>query len=406
MTAAEWDFDTGGAPENSNGAPSAPPPDPWTPLVTPVPQAWYTTTPPKREWLLRDRRTSDGALARGVVGLLAASGGAGKSMLLSQLAVAIATGTPWLGEYEPTSMGRVLLVLAEETTDEIHRRLWRAAGAMHVAAPDDGAIDSMGLHGVDCALLASGERGADPLETGFAQWLRKRVANERYAAVLLDPHSRLGGRDAETSNAAATRAVQIYESIASSGAAVLVAHHTPQWERRGGEGGQAAARGVTGLVDGVRWMLHASVERVDGVDAHLRELVTVASVKSNYARRGDPVVLRRSQDWGGALVPLDDADHDTVSDARRDSSPAAQRAAARDETQRRRDADDDACVRAILVEQPDVTVRDLRAEVRGRRGCGGDLQSGRRHRPSEEAAMQRVLTCPGHAIRTHGTLCV
>jgi RecA-family ATPase len=362
--------------DTDDASKEAPKTSPWDARVQPVPQNWYTTKPPAREWLLRDRRTNEGALARGVVGILAAEGGAGKSQLLAQLAISVSTGAPWLGCFVPAVTGRVLLVLAEETTDEIKRRLWRAVSAMRVAAPEDGVIDAMGLHGVDCSLLASPDRGADPVETSFAAWLRARVARERYAAVLLDPHSRLGGRDAETANAAATRAVQVYESIAATGAATLVAHHTPQWDRTGRNGEvrtSAAARGVTGLVDGARWMLHASVERLDGVDDALREIVTVTNAKSNYARRAEPVVLRRHADFGGALVPLDDVDLDLVDEARRDD-PAkrrrAEREAERDSERRKRDDDDDACARAVLASNADLSVRELRAEVMRLRACG------------------------------------
>ena len=32
-------------------------------------------------------------------------------------------------------------------------------------------IDAMGLHGTECALLRTGERGGDPVETDFTAWL-------------------------------------------------------------------------------------------------------------------------------------------------------------------------------------------------------------------------------------------
>ena len=48
------------------------------------------TDPPPRLWLVKDR------LPLGVVGLLAAAGGTGKSMGVLQLAVSVATGLPWL----------------------------------------------------------------------------------------------------------------------------------------------------------------------------------------------------------------------------------------------------------------------------------------------------------------------
>jgi hypothetical protein len=58
----------------------------------------------------------------GEVGQLIAEGGAGKTMALCQLAVAVATGTRWLGTFEATR-GRALLVLREEDAEEARRRL-------------------------------------------------------------------------------------------------------------------------------------------------------------------------------------------------------------------------------------------------------------------------------------------
>jgi RecA-family ATPase len=276
--------------------------------------------------------------------------------------------------FEPTCAGRVLLVLAEETHDEVQRRLWRAAGAMRVSPPAAGAIDVMGLHGVACALLSPTERG-EAVETEFAAWLGARVEGERYAAVLLDPHSRLGGRDAENANSAATRAVQVYESLAATGASVVVAHHSPQWERRtheGGQGGQAAARGVTALVDGVRWMLHASVDRPEGVDDHLREIITVTTAKANYGRRAEAVALRRAAEWGGALVPLDDEDRQLVTDAKRATAPGVQRAAARDDERARRGREDAAVAKRIATERPGIATADLESAIMASQHCGRD----------------------------------
>ncbi|RYZ45998.1 MAG: hypothetical protein EOO72_02940, partial [Myxococcaceae bacterium] len=91
------------------------------------------TEPPPRRYLLQrpseaqdDSHLPQGFLPLGKVGMLAAAGGAGKTMALVQLAVSVATGRPWLGHYgvPVSSRGRVVLALAEEDTDEAHRRLY------------------------------------------------------------------------------------------------------------------------------------------------------------------------------------------------------------------------------------------------------------------------------------------
>ena len=247
----------------------------------------------------------------------------------------------------------------------------------------------MPLASVECGLLKMSEYG-EPVDTEFAVWLRKYVEDQRYAAVLIDPLSRFGGRDAESNNSAATRAIQIFESIAATGATVIVAHHTPQWDRREKNPSTSSARGVTGLTDGARWMMHLGVERVAGLDPHLAEIVTASIVKSNYARKGEPVELRRDLDHGGALVPLDDDDREAVKAARgggqarqaRKAEQAAERErreteratkvakarAAKQAAKQQEADDDDVAVRQLLAsENPPARLRDA---VRVARKCG------------------------------------
>ncbi len=73
------------------------------------------TRPPVRRWLV------EGFLPLGVVGVLAAGGGTGKSMLLLQLAIGVATGGPFLG-LDVGEQGGVLVLAAEDDRAELHRR--------------------------------------------------------------------------------------------------------------------------------------------------------------------------------------------------------------------------------------------------------------------------------------------
>ena len=76
-----------------------------------------TTQPPEREYLI------DG-LPLGVVGLIVASGGVGKSFFTIDLALSVASNVPAAGGlYSVQSMGHVLLIAGEDDKDEIHRRV-------------------------------------------------------------------------------------------------------------------------------------------------------------------------------------------------------------------------------------------------------------------------------------------
>ena len=79
---------------------------PWESRISTVTEEWYSTPPPPRRWLLRDARKEnrDGVLPLGKVGLLAAAGGVGKTTANTQLTLAVASGTTWLGAFEVATM--------------------------------------------------------------------------------------------------------------------------------------------------------------------------------------------------------------------------------------------------------------------------------------------------------------
>lgn len=403
-----------------DGAPAPavdePKPDAWTALVTPAPEDWFTEPPPPRTWLLRDARAGGaGVLPLGTVGQLVAEGGAGKTMLLAQLAVAVATGTRWLDALDVVASGRVLLALGEEDVDEVRRRLYRARRAVNAPTPPPDSIVTLPLRSVTCALVESDENG-NPRDTAFGLWLRAFVASGGpWALVAVDPLSRFAGLDAETDNAAGTRYVQALERFASYGPTVLGSHHTNKLAR--GPGGKVdahSARGSSSIVDGPRWVATLARERFDhgdaNVNARLGEVVTLGlGVKSNVSRTGASIELRRDDDNGGALVPLDESDRELVKAARtgavarrattaqretdreqthemrerKDTERRRASAVEREEATRRRDADDDAAARELLSASPDARVRVLVARLKAARACGSTRALAAMHRVRE-----------------------
>lgn len=373
----------------------------WIDRVVPVASEWFTTAPPKRTWLLRDARAdAAGVLPLGRVGQIVAEGGAGKTMLLAQLAVCVATATKWLGAFDVVSPGRVLLALGEEDNDEIRRRLYRAARAVGSTMPPDGSIVALPLAGVTCPMIETDTAG-NPRETDFLRWLRGYVTEHGpWSLVVVDPLSRFAGADAETDNAAGTRYVQALESLAALGPTVLSSHHTNKLARGGAKVDAHGARGSSSIVDGVRWVATLGREQIpiDDPDTRKRlgEIVTLSFVKSNYSRRGEAIELRYDADNGGALVPLDDTDRAIVREARAGSSTrgakVAQRETERDqvrELREQREADkraareaekiakvaaehlaEERALVAVLRERPGMTTDVLRSALAAKlRGC-------------------------------------
>lgn len=263
-----------------------------------------------------------GFLRAGIVGMLAAPGGLGKSQALIQLAVSVATGLPWLERFEVVKPGKVLLLLGEEPQEELDRRVQRTAAMMGLLpdkarewrleaprkAPDDPAARADDLARNLWAEGLAGKRLAlqkvekdQPDKTAFADELRDFLADnagpDGWRLVVLDPLSRFAGPLAEKDNYAATALVETLEALreAPGRPAVLVAHHTNKGGLSGGTD-QGAARGSSALVDGVRWVCNLELVSADDQDDAKkvdRSRVRLNPVKSNYGPGLGPMELSR-----------------------------------------------------------------------------------------------------------------
>lgn len=312
----------GAVPMDENGDTFAP--SEWDALWKPLDSETFSAPPPKRSWLLNK------VLPLGKVGMLAAEGGAGKTMALCQLALAVATGRPWLGNLAvaQAAVGRVLLVLGEEDAEEVRRRMWNASRAMGLGTGETASaakrIVALPLAGVPCSFLERETKGGELADSRFAKWLRSKLAEpgDPWRLIVLDPLSRFAGADAETDNAAATRFIQSVEALATStGATALVAHHTNKLARgTGTTTNTSGARGSSALTDGARWVATLSTEELAHDDVvvadRLRRVVTFKVTKSNYAKPAAEIMLRHDNENGGALLPCDEADTRLVNEAR------------------------------------------------------------------------------------------
>jgi len=87
--------------------------------VAPGIGTWLENPAPAPDWLV------EGLILRGTINMLDGLGGSGKSTLINQLVLSLATGTPFLGK--ATKQGRVLVVNAEDPGAENHRRMRNVA---------------------------------------------------------------------------------------------------------------------------------------------------------------------------------------------------------------------------------------------------------------------------------------
>lgn len=303
----------------------------WKPLGVALPDLFTKTLTPPR-WLLE--REGKGVLRLGKVGLFVAAGGVGKTQALVQLAVSVAinatsaadrAATRWFDTFQVVQPGRVLLALAEEDEDEVVRRIRSAAGLLGLTAAQRADV----LANVVALPLAGTPVGLvkhDPIErvtalTATLAALQAKLAeSDGWSLIVLDPLSRWAGPDSETDNAAATKFIEAVETLvrAPGGPAVLVAHHTPKASRDSKSGvATASARGASALTDGARWV--ATLVPQDDLDEAPTDVVAFEIVKSNYAARGKPLLLRREEAHSGALRRMTDGEQESYAISLRDA---------------------------------------------------------------------------------------
>lgn len=375
--------------------------NPWDERVVSIPGSWFTEAPPARKWLLRDsRREGSGFFPSAEVGQLIAAGGVGKSLVLRQLAIAVATGTPWLGTFTVERAGRVAILSGEDSADEERRRLYRGRRATNAPIPPLDSIVPIALSGAQVAMLRGDQ------ETPFLQWVRAFLAKGApWALVIVDPLSRFAGAESENDPSEGTRFVTALESLIqpSGGASILNAHHTNKISRNKlGELVASDGRGTSALVDGFRWQVGLAPESLSFDDTEtsdrLGELAIMSHTKANYSRKAKSILLRRDAENGGALLPLDEADLKLVQEARhasqsklakvkereqdtekrrserekRDEEKKREKEAQKEQKRRAKDLEQDRALVALLREKP-VRLSELRPELAARLGsCSHD----------------------------------
>lgn len=286
-------------------------------------ESWLTDDPPIADALLTwpsEHRQPWGTtvtqsllVPAGCVSLLGAAGGTGKGWVLMALAVAIATGTKWLGTYQVPTKGRVLLALGEEDNDEAQRRLWAVVRAIigdpsednaHLYAEVAANVVIVPMMGQDVSMI---DKDGNP--TPFYEAFKTAIGEDEYRAALVDPLSRFGGPGIEDDAFIATRCIQLLEGLTKGPGkpAVIASHHTKKVTVNddADEPTQGMLRGHSALVDGPRCvLLMASLQKGEARKGRSRMYV----VKGNRGPKPSPLDVIRGK--GGVLRPLTPAELD------------------------------------------------------------------------------------------------
>ncbi|MDB5430447.1 MAG: RecA-family ATPase-like protein [Caulobacter sp.] len=254
---------------------------------------WEDEPVPEREWLW------DQWIPMGVTTVLYGDGGTGKSLLVQQLATAVAQGRPFLGA--PVRRGPAIGLLCEDDVNELMRR---QASIMAAAAREGSREGWAGLEdmrvmaavGENNLLVQFDRQGMAQLTDWGEQWLALSQSLDP-ALIVIDTAADTFGGD-ENSRNQVRQFITVLNGLAQkTGAAVLLLAHPSVSGMLSGRGHS----GSTAWPNGSRSHLYLQMAG-EGEDMTLERRVEVdpderllTRRKSNYAAVGETLKLR----WKG-----------------------------------------------------------------------------------------------------------
>jgi len=230
-----------------------------------------------REWKVH------GLIPMNTPTLFSGDGGAGKSQIALQLAIASVAGLGWLNR--AVTPGRAIFLSAEDDEDELHRRTDTILRADQIGYDDLSGLTLRSVAGED-ALLAV-ETGLNLIQSELFNELDQRAADENPDLIIIDTAADVFPAN-ENDRAKVRQFIGILRGLAlKRECAVVLLSHPSLTGLNSGTG----TSGSTAWNNSVRSRLY--LERIiqDGYepDPDARRL---SSKKANYARTGGEIMLR------------------------------------------------------------------------------------------------------------------
>lgn len=239
--------------------------------------AWLMDDPPKQEWLFSN------LIPKGIVGVITAQGGTGKTYMMLYIILSAITGTPFFKCFHPFKSLKVLALLGEDSSNEIWRRFKAILKNPDVKLKLDDLKNLRLLCGKSKPLMAL--EGGNPSLTQTQEWLKSQVEDFMPDLIIIDPKSQWFGLE-ENNNDHNTQWVNCLKDLAAiNGATVLFTHHVAKSSSNRLD--QNAARGASALTDACRWV--ANMRRMDEETAKKYEIedhwkyVELLVTKNSYA---------------------------------------------------------------------------------------------------------------------------
>lgn len=248
--------------------------------------------PPAREFI-----DSRWFIPMDAVSLITGDGGAGKSLVALQLAIAVATGGDWLGKTVQT--GPVLYLSAEDDKNEINRRARFICGAEDVKMEELANVKILPLVGRS-ALFAKEARDGTLSPTKLLHEFEERVAKINPRLIVIDNRADVFGGNENNRNLA-VQFIGLLRGIAQNGRGVVMLAHPSVTGLNDGTG----RSGTTGWANSVRAVLY--LEHLKNSDGEVtdKNRRTLTLKKANYAEP-DRVINLQWED--GRFVAEKDTD--------------------------------------------------------------------------------------------------
>jgi RecA-family ATPase len=234
-------------------------------------------TVPQRRWIV------PGFIPDRTVTILGGDGGTGKSLVTLQLAVAMATSTPWLGLQ--TSPGKAIVLSAEDELDEIHRRLHQICFRREIRMEALTQLSIIPLAGKSALLVTQDRSRATTQTTPLWEALREVLTETRPKMLIIDTLADVFGGD-EINRVQTRTFIGLLRGLALEFdvAIVLLAHPSLSGMSSG-----SGSSGSTAWSNSVRSRLYFERVKEDGDGGNGRVLSTK---KANYAAVGSQVKVR------------------------------------------------------------------------------------------------------------------
>jgi regulatory protein RepA len=288
-------------------------------------ERFIDNAPPTLKWVFKDT-----LLAR-TTGMLVGPGAVGKSTLTLLMLMAVATGRDILhGIFTPAIVGKVLGVFSEDDEAILHHRIYSLVNQLF--SQDQEAKD---LLRENMKVITATGHDVRFLDASIKPIRQSNFFNEVFHAIgqiedlqliVLDPVSRLHGGE-ENDNGAGTFLITLLEQIAQkTGAAVIVIHHVSKKAGLDNSGfnleaamHQDAARGASGLTNGVRWQCNLlglpekfAKKVIGDTQASPGQYLAIKVSKKNYGPPEETHFLERIK--GGLLMPAKQVYRDIAPD--------------------------------------------------------------------------------------------